>query len=289
MKRILLVIITISLCTSIFSQTLTVDAGGDKIFCKTAQGVIMNGTIGGNPTVSVGTAPYTYEWTAEHYVSINAYSASSFLNDTTIANPVVIDWSPTPPIKFYIIVTDVNGNQGIDSISVNFSQFGILPLSNDFYVTAGDTASINIHFGGGVPPYTYAWYPNYNISDTTVAEPQVWPNSDTFYFCTIKDAIGCPFTFNNIAIVHVYPVNTNTILQEKVKIYPNPTQDWLTVELKESQLKSIKITDMTGKIVLEQHNLVNNQLDISRLSLGVYILSIEDKEGNMGQFQILKE
>ncbi|MFT5834382.1 MAG: hypothetical protein ACI97N_002021, partial [Cognaticolwellia sp.] len=87
----------------------------------------------------------------------------------------------------------------------------------------------------------------------------------------------------------VYPVNTNTILQEKVKIYPNPTQDWLTVELKESQLKSIKITDMTGKIVLEQHNLVNNQLDISRLSLGVYILSIEDKEGNMGQFQILKE
>jgi hypothetical protein len=74
-----------------------------------------------------------------------------------------------------------------------------------------------------------------------------------------------------------------------VKIYPNPTQDWLTVELKESQLKSIKITDMTGKIVLEQHNLVNNQLDISSLSLGVYILSIEDKEGNMGQFQILKE
>ena len=74
-----------------------------------------------------------------------------------------------------------------------------------------------------------------------------------------------------------------------MKKYPNPTQDWLTVELKESQLKSIKITDMTGKIVLEQHNLVNNQLDISRLSLGVYILSIEDKEGNMGQFQILKE
>ena len=63
----------------------------------------------------------------------------------------------------------------------------------------------------------------------------------------------------------------------------------MIIELAESQLKSIKMTDISGKIVLQQLELLNNQVNISHLPLGVYVLTVEDEKGNIGQFQILKE
>lgn len=289
MKQLLLIIISINLSTAIFSQALTVNAGADTTFCVTAQGQVLNGIIGGNPTVSGGTAPYTYRWQTEYYIGPHLFTASSFLNDTTSANPMLINDAPTPALKFYVRVTDANNNQGTDSISISFSKFGILPVINDVFITSGDTTPISIFVGGGTPPYSYEWFPNHNISDTTVASPLVCPESDTFYICNIKDALGCPFTFNNIVIVTVWPVNTKKSLTKALKIYPNPTQDWLSIELKESEIKSIKITDMSGKIVLQEYGLVNNQLDISHLTSGIYVLTVEDKAGNIGQFQIMKQ
>lgn len=288
MKKIIWLITIIHIPFIIFSQTLTIDAGVDTILCVTAQGIVMNGTIGGNPTALGGTPPYTYKWTTEYYIGPHLFTASAFLNDTTIANPVVIDDAPTSILKFHVTVTDTNGYSGFDSISIDFSRFGVLPLSNDFFVTSGDTTSINIPFGGATPPYTYAWYPNYNISDTTVAEPYVWPNNDTVYYCTIKDALGCPFTFGNSVIVHVYPVNTKKTLKEHFKVYPNPTQDYLVIKLEKGEIQHLKITDISGRVILQQSKVINNQIDISHLTLGTYILTVKDDEENIGSFQIFK-
>ncbi|MFK7947132.1 MAG: T9SS type A sorting domain-containing protein [Saprospiraceae bacterium] len=244
---------------------LTVDAGTDTTFCVTAQGQVLNGIIGGDPTVSGGTAPYTYTWEIEYYIGSYLFTASYFLNDTTIANPMVIFDAPEPSITFHVTVTDANGNQGTDSISISFSKFGILPVINDVFITSGDTTPISISVGGGTPPYTYEWFPNYKISDTTVASPLVWSESDTFYMCTIKDALGCPFTFNNIVIVTVWPVSTKQALIKDLKIYPNPTQDYLMIELEKGEIQHINITDMLGKVVLQQSEVLNNQIDISTL------------------------
>lgn len=288
MKRLLLIIISISLCTSIFAQVLTVDAGVDKYVCMTAEGVIVSPQIGGNPTINGGTPPYTVKWEANYNLGSLVFSASYFLNDTTITNPTLVEVPITyAPVTFYLTITDSMNNIAHDSTIIYASEYNVLSIPNGIEIIAGDSSEISILFQGGIPPLTYYWSPNYNISNTSSAMPTVWPDSTTNYSCLIVDSIGCPL--NQSLNVLVHPVNTNTILQENLKIYPNPTQDWLIIELKESEIKNIKITDMSGKIVLQEYDLINNQLNISHLTSGIYVLTIEDKAGNLGQFKIMKQ
>jgi hypothetical protein len=45
---------------------------------------------------------------------------------------------------------------------------------------------------------------------------------------------------------------------------------------------------MSGRVILHQSKVINNQIDISHLALGTYILTLEDEKENIGSFQILK-
>lgn len=48
--------------------------------------------------------------------------------------------------------------------------------------------SVQITASGGI---NYTWTPNYNISDTTINNPFVWPTKDTSYIVFVKDNYGC--------------------------------------------------------------------------------------------------
>ncbi len=60
--------------------------------------------IGGNPSVSCGTPPYTYLW-----------SPSTFLSSATVANPVA---TPTVAITYTLTVTDANNRIATSTVSV---------------------------------------------------------------------------------------------------------------------------------------------------------------------------
>ncbi|WP_162143085.1 T9SS type A sorting domain-containing protein [Pedobacter glucosidilyticus] len=73
-------------------------------------------------------------------------------------------------------------------------------------------------------------------------------------------------------------------------VYPNPTKDILNVTLNNfsNQIKQIIITDITGKIVLEQfahHDIGKTQINVATLPEGIYILNIMQQDGK----QILKQ
>ena len=63
------------------------------------------------------------------------------------------------------------------------------------------------------------------------------------------------------------------------KLYPNPTSDNLYIKIKEdTQLLSITLIDILGSKVLEINNPAN-QLDLSLINEGVFILRIESNKG----------
>jgi len=70
---------------------------------------------------------------------------------------------------------------------------------------------------------------------------------------------------------------TNQIdtLPENILIYPNPTQDYISVELKNSADALAKILDMNGKIIIEKSFSKEIQLDLKNQSNGNYLLIIE--------------
>ncbi len=83
--------------------------------------------IGGSPTASGGTAPYTYSWTP-----------TTGLDDATLANPTA---TPTDTTTYTVVVTDASGCTDTDDITVN-----VLPLVS---ITITPITSTTIPASGG--------------------------------------------------------------------------------------------------------------------------------------------
>jgi hypothetical protein len=69
-----------------------------------------------------------------------------------------------------------------------------------------------------------------------------------------------------------------------VKLYPNPANDFLFVELndKKALISNVKISDITGRTVTEINELSSSgtgRIDVSSLKSGVYNLSYLTKDG----------
>jgi len=69
----------------------------------------------------------------------------------------------------------------------------------------------------------------------------------------------------------------NRISPNRFKIYPNPSSGIVRIESKKT-IHSLWITDLRGKLVLFESN-APNELDLSSLASGSYIISIQTKQG----------
>jgi hypothetical protein len=75
------------------------------------------------------------------------------------------------------------------------------------------------------------------------------------------------------------------------KIYPNPVQNELTINMKEEagNAAEAKVMDMMGRIVLAKSlNQAQNTISVSEIPTGTYILWISTEKGSFTQ-KIVKE
>ena len=63
-----------------------------------------------------------------------------------------------------------------------------------------------------------------------------------------------------------------------INIYPNPSKDWIKID-GISEVSDVQIFDITGKLVLQQEYQIDDRIDISSLTTGMYILNIRNSEG----------
>ena len=73
----------------------------------------------------------------------------------------------------------------------------------------------------------------------------------------------------------------------KVNIYPNPANDYITISGVENA-KSISIYNVTGKVVY-QSNAVKNNINISELSQGVYIVNLKNNDDSQVNVKLIKK
>ncbi len=137
--------------------------------------------LGGNPTATGGTGPYTYSWIP-----------TTGLNSSTIANPTAV---VTSSITYYVTVTDTNGCTGADSVHINYNPIG--PHADAGFGTSSTCASGTILLGGaptvtgGTGPYTYSWTPSTGLSSSTIANPTAIITGNITYVVVVTDATGC--------------------------------------------------------------------------------------------------
>jgi hypothetical protein len=81
-------------------------------------------------------------------------------------------------------------------------------------------------------------------------------------------------------------VEDNISLLNKIKVYPNPSSNYLKIDLQNINNASIRVFDITGKLILTEEKYFSNQsINISNLKAGVYFVRIsKDKNHTLKKF-----
>lgn len=139
------------------------NAGPDAFVCSGGQTSTQLNATGG----------ISYQWTPV-----------TGLNNPNIPNPIA---SPTIP-TYYVVAVGVAGCPKLrtDTVFVDVSSVPIFNTINDTLICDIDTLQLATNGTG-----SYAWTPNYMISNTTIASPMVSPNIPTWYYVTLTDPVGC--------------------------------------------------------------------------------------------------
>ncbi len=147
---------------------LEVNPGANATICSTS-GYL----LGGNPTASGGTAPYSYQWSA-YTILDNAYSANPVITSNYSGTRVVL-----------LRVTDANGCLADTIVRITGGSSGNLIIQNGIINTGclGNTGSIDIGVSGG-GTYTYSW------SNGTTTEDVSGLQAGT-YIVSVSDGSTC--------------------------------------------------------------------------------------------------
>jgi len=270
-----------------FSQVLA-DAGRDTAFCdyKWEQA-----SIGGKPSAFGGTEPYTYAWSTEYKYAGRTYSASSLLEDTTLANPV-FSGPFTDSAKFYLTVTDADQASAMDSVCVRFSQYTICTGDCFHWIDPGDSVRLGHCISGGIPPYQYAWTPGESLSDSTSERPWAKPLSHTQYELIYTDSIGCEAYWSCIVTVTQSGIKTDDTGKDNLQIFPNPTSGPVHISITHQPQNNslLEFFSVEGKLVKEV--LVSDPaltVDLSDLGHGMYFYKWIKADELAGSGKILVE
>ena len=126
------------------------------------------------------------------------WSPNYFINNTTISNPVVNSLVDT---AYILALTDSSGCTNFDSISVFVKGLPNLAIIGQDTSCSGDSLDL---LGSGADSI-YNWFPNQFISNNNIANPTIYPDSNSYYYMTGTSLDGCS--------------NTDSIL---IKVLPLP-------------------------------------------------------------------
>lgn len=139
--------------------------------------VCAGGSVDLFPTVSGGTQPYVYTWTA---------------SSGTVPTGPIPTVTPSATTTYSLVVKDANNCSNVavqKVITVNAKPvLTVTPATSD--ICSGGSALLTASATGGTAPYSYAWDSDPTLvvnSDKATASPSV----TSTYFVTASDANGC--------------------------------------------------------------------------------------------------
>lgn len=256
-----------------------IDAGLNRNICpsETLEGAILQGEV-----ISGDVEEFIWETVYYDAALDVSYYASQMLSDTSILQPI-INQHYERTVKYYLTGITADNTICVDSVELNFSDWTALLIDKMDMKAPEDTVELWIASESNWPHIKYEWSPKYMISDTTVQNPKVWNDTTVFYSLSITDSLGCS-NFDDIFEVFVNPTSTINVEPSNLKVYPIPAVDIINIE-SEAKLDYVRLYDINGNLIKHRKE---NQLDISELNVGMYILQIRTEAGELISKKVYK-
>lgn len=83
------------------------------------------------------------------------------------------------------------------------------------------------------------------------------------------------------------PLSTSDANATALTIYPNPVKDQLNINLKNAEVKSVSVTDLSGKTVANFASA--KSIHVGNLPAGVYVVKVIDTKGNVTTTKVVKK
>ncbi len=159
----------------IASVPLPVADAGPDVLITTGQ----NATLTGSATGGSG-GGYTYSWTP----------SDSLLNPMS-ASPATVPLHRTN--LFYLTVTDGNGCSSVPDDAIVFVSGGVIGINiaaSPYPKCPGEEVQLFALASGGSGSYSYSWQSNPAGFSSTIYNPIVHPQQNTWYKVTVNDGFG---------------------------------------------------------------------------------------------------
>ncbi|RYE23756.1 MAG: hypothetical protein EOP51_09610 [Sphingobacteriales bacterium] len=117
-----------------------------------------------------------------------AQCSNASIQSATNYKPPIYSYDAPGTYNIYYAI-----NEGLPDMQVNCKQIVVLPipsllLSNDTTICQGDTIHL-VAFS--LNALTTTWSPDYNLSSTTIARPDAWPEHNVTYRVLLPYSTGC--------------------------------------------------------------------------------------------------
>lgn len=126
------------------------------------------------------------------------------------------------------------------------------------------------------------------LGATQVEAINVLPTGD-HNSCFVPATTNALNWFDTFALKCINYASVDIIDSENISLYPNPTTSSLTIEGIELTNYFVTIHSSLGQL-FKNNKIINNQIDVSELSQGVYIITISSKENTtIKRLKFIKE
>lgn len=145
-------------------------------------------------------------------------------------------------------------------------------VTDSFYVGYQQILDNNLSVGFDVyQPYKVgdqdAEYSKSARLNTFFNDQAVWENSSYEGAAMIRPILA--------SSQNVLPTNTEELTQNQLNIYPNPASEMLNIDWEIKPDAQLSVYSLDGKMVLNRSDFQEQQLDINKLSDGLYLLTIQ--------------
>ncbi len=249
------------------TQTLSITFSEEVTGFEIGDIIVTNGTSANLVEVTAG-LEYTVEITAHADGEVGVEIGADAVNDLAANGNAAAEtnwlYDSTPPtVTLDPGVSGTTHDQTV-TVSVEFSEeISGLGLS-EFVITNGTASNLAV-----VIPRT-----EFSVDITAAADGDV---TVTLPAGAVTDVAGNDNTEASTTYTYEEPVNNlNNLSEEGIKIYPNPVDDNLHIELESESM--VRILNINGTIFYQKDRVLNEIIEMNDFTPGIYIVQIENGE-----------
>lgn len=191
MGKLILFLFCFMCSVNCLHSQLTANAGNNQNVCPNN-----NTMIGGSPSASGGTPPYTYNW-----------QPADFLNNSSASNPLSSNINGS--IEYTLTVTDNAGNSASSTVSLFLNLINTYNAGRDTGYCFGQQTDVKIGAtNNNNANHVFSWQPTLGLDDPTATNPLASPTVTTVYQLTVSDGF-CPSHITQVTVTPYSPPTTD--------------------------------------------------------------------------------